>query len=306
MNTKDWKTHCFGRHSVTLPRTSRIKAFYTFRTHQIAPLSNAGRDGFMDLVSKAESESKSRRHRTAGTMFVSRIEQKDNFITLVELDNEMNTDLGYRFTTYFATPDWMQSYCYQGGVGPRAIDFAKRLRQTDADSLHALLPGQIPNEPGYCFQHAYFAQSERGKEDAQLTFSLTDRPGVSFDISTYTQARAQESLLDRSGGFLASLLGSVAGLHTLRRRSRDVGPIPGEEILTAAREDGQRLYAFKWESPGKGDWNLAEPNVNASMGVLAMDRDIRPAKPPFADDDEALEMWDAIVGSIRLRPGAVA
>ena len=94
----------------------------------------------------------------------------------------------------------------------------------------------------------------------------------------------------------------MAGFARLRDRARPVGPIQADEILLASTTDGKRGYGFKWEAPGKEE-SLAEPNLNASLRVgesaYATNRE------SFATDEEALELWDAVIDSIRLRPGAV-
>ncbi|WP_418338291.1 T6SS immunity protein Tli4 family protein, partial [Pseudomonas citronellolis] len=54
------------------------------------------------------------------------------------------------------------------------------------------------------------------------------------------------------------------------------------------------------------DGSLSEPNITAGLGVLERDADSHgnPPPPAFRSDQEALELWDAIIDSIRLRPGA--
>ncbi|MEM5273425.1 T6SS immunity protein Tli4 family protein [Cupriavidus taiwanensis] len=87
---------------------------------------------------------------------------------------------------------------------------------------------------------------------------------------------------------------------------RNVGAIPAEEYATAATGNGQRVYVFAWESQGKNK-SLSEQNVSAGLRVLEqpVDSPQTPYQPAFQSDDEALQLWDAIINSIRLRPGAV-
>jgi hypothetical protein len=94
----------------------------------------------------------------------------------------------------------------------------------------------------------------------------------------------------------------VAGLSRLRNRARPVGPIQADEILLAGTQDGKRGYAFKWEAPGKAN-SLAEPNLNVTLEVR--ESAYTTNMESFASDEEALELWDAVVDSIRMRPGAV-
>lgn len=140
------------------------------------------------------------------------------------------------------------------------------------------------------------------RESWELSIQLAGKPDVSFDVSAYAHSRAKpEGLRDRAGGVLAGLLGSVAGLTQLRNRRRPVGPIEADEILVAGNQDGKRSYGFKWEAPGKAG-SLAEPNLNVSLEVG--ESAYKTNAQSFANDQEAIDVWDAVVDSIRLRPGA--
>ena len=56
-----------------------------------------------------------------------------------------------------------------------------------------------------------------------------------------------------------------------------------------------------------GQESLAHPTLSLEFNVLERDTDDegKPPPPVFRSDQEALELWDAIIESIRLRPGAV-
>ncbi len=164
------------------------------------------------------------------------------------------------------------------------------------------MPGETPNGVGYVVNDAILGDSDLNLESWRMVIQLPGMPDVSFTITSYTQHKVEPGLRDRAGGVLAALLGTVAGVAQLRNRQRPVGPIQADEILVAGTQDGKRTYGFKWEAPGKAD-SLAEPNLNVSLHVGESAYPTN--KESFASDEEALELWDAVVGSIRLRPGAV-
>lgn len=147
-----------------------------------------------------------------------------------------------------------------------------------------------------------FADNVFNRESWSISAEFAGKPDVHFGISAFAQKQVEEPLRKRTADVHASLLARFVGLSHLRNRERPVGPIWGEEILTAGTEKGKRAYAFKWEAPGKAN-SLAEPNINIELGVIESAYETN--KESFATDEEALELWDAIVDSIRLRPGAV-
>ncbi|MEQ6351560.1 T6SS immunity protein Tli4 family protein [Ralstonia pseudosolanacearum] len=155
-----------------------------------------------------------------------------------------------------------------------------------------------------CLQIRFMQQ--RRSEGFQVGITLPQHPNALITIDASTGAE-QDRLLKRVDKFFATAVaGQLSGLKILRKRQRNVGPIEAEEYATAASGNGQRVYAFAWESQGK-DKSLSEQNIVAALKVLEQSviTEHTPYRPAFKSDEEALQLWDAIIDSIRLRPGAV-
>lgn len=164
------------------------------------------------------------------------------------------------------------------------------------------MPGEIPEGIGFVVGNAILADDFLNRESWTLSIQLAGKPDVDFHMSAYVVGKPDVSLRERAGGIVAGMLGMAAGLSRLRNRERPIGPIWAEEILVAGTQNGKRGYGFKWEAPGKAR-SLAEPNLNIALEVG--ESAYKTNAQSFANDDEALEIWDAVVDSIRLRPGAV-
>ncbi|CAM2172380.1 hypothetical protein PSAC2689_200026 [Paraburkholderia sacchari] len=161
--------------------------------------------------------------------------------------------------------------------------------------------GQMPEGIGFVVGNTILADNFPNYESWRLLIKLEGKPDVTLEVSSFVGA-AEEGLRQRAGGILARMLGMAAGLSQLRNHARPVGPIQADEILVAGTQDGKRGYGFKWEAPGKS-YSLAEPNLNVSLEVR--ESAYATNRESFSSDDEALELWDTLVNSIRLRPGAV-
>jgi hypothetical protein len=106
--------------------------------------------------------------------------------------------------------------------------------------------------------------------------------------------------LQRSSDLPPEYAAAQAKMRNLRRGERDVGPIQGQEILAHAEEGGKRMYAFLWESQGRAE-SLQFPFLSLQ---LLTEEQAAPAAA-FGNDAEALAAWDQVLGSLRLRPGAI-
>ncbi len=220
-------------------------------------------------------------------------------MTLVSWDQPYDEG-GYSFDTYFRAGSRILRY--QKTAIPienrdKAIKFVKRC----SEKWREIAVGQIPEGIGFVVGDTILADDFPNYESWRLLIQLAGKPDVTFQVSGFVGA-AEEGLRKRAGGIVASMLGMAAGLSQLRNHARPVGPIQADEILVAGNQNGKRGYGFKWEAPGK-DYSLAEPNLNVSLQVR--ESAYATNRESFSSDDEALELWDTVVNSIRLRAGAV-
>jgi hypothetical protein len=99
--------------------------------------------------------------------------------------------------------------------------------------------------------------------------------------------------------------GAVASMKTLRRGPHEIGPIHGQELLISSDDGSRRSYEFLWESQGRRA-SIEHPFLSLRLTTTdESDANGEILDTPFSDDVEALEFWDAILTSLRLRPGAI-
>jgi hypothetical protein len=294
-----WRTRAIGRHLVDVPGSVRTIESYRFNKVpiELLPAIRTGQH-FNDLVARREQELRAMRKKSGDSLFIERVTHANGSVTLVSW-----LDLGieyYHFDSYFRAGS--RTLLYSGDVSPSRKMAALSVRDELAREWREVPPGAISTSLGYVADDTILVDRDMNRESWEMIIQLAGKPDVSFKIAAYAQYQVEPGLRERAGGILAGLLGAVAGVSQLRNRERPVGPIQGDEILVAGTQDGKRTYGFKWEAPGKAN-SLAEPNLNVSLQVG--ESAYLTNKESFASDEEALEMWDAVVGSIRLRPGAV-
>ncbi|KWR81290.1 T6SS immunity protein Tli4 family protein [Cupriavidus sp. IDO] len=295
-----WKTRAIGRHLVDLPSDAKTIESYSYNEDVIEPLQSINtKSDFDQLVSLREQALRAARHARHGSMFIERVLHANGSVTLISWKRP-KSEIFYYFDTYFQAGS--RTLKYSGDVSPSRKASALAVCEEMSGEWREIPPGEMPIGIGYVVADAILADRDLNLESWRMIILLPDKPDVSFKITAYTQRTVEPGLRKRAGGLLAGLLDTVAGFTQLRNRERSVGSIQADEILVAGTQYGKRTYGFKWEAPGMAD-SLAEPNLNVSLqfGESAYLTN----KESFASDDEALELWDAVVGSLRLRPGAV-
>ncbi|WP_439686633.1 Tle cognate immunity protein 4 C-terminal domain-containing protein [Cupriavidus oxalaticus] len=295
-----WRTRAIGRHLVDVPDDARLIESYKYNEVKIEPLPDVrSRAAFDRLINLREQTLRATKHGTHGSMFIERVPHANGSATLISW-NRPTSDILYRFDTYFLIG--ATTVAYSGSVSPSLRESALSGVERLSGEWREIPSGEVPTGIGYVADKAILADAELNFESWEMVIRLAGKPDVSLVITSYVQGSVEPGLRKRAGGILAGLLGAVAGVVQLRNGSRPVGPIDADEILVAGTQDGKRTYGFKWEAPGKAD-SLAEPNLNVSLQVGESAYPTN--KESFASDEEALELWDAVVGSLRLRPGAV-
>ncbi|WP_432260038.1 T6SS immunity protein Tli4 family protein [Cupriavidus sp. TMH.W2] len=297
---KPWRTRAIGRHLIDLPAGANTIESYSYNKVKIQPL--VGRftaELFSKLVAQEERALRATKHAKHGSMFIDRVSHENQAVTLISW-NRPTGEILYRFDTYFLAGS--RALKYSGDVDPDRKQSALTVREELSREWRQIPDGEAHAGIGYVADDAILVDKTLNLESWRMAIQLAGRPDVSFTVTAYTQRTVEPGLRARAGGVLATLLGTVAGVGQLRNRERPVGPIQADEILIAGTQDGKRTYGFKWEAPGKAD-SLAEPNLNVSLQVGESAYSTN--KESFSSDEEALELWDTVVDSLRLRPGAV-
>lgn len=302
MDTTRWVTHCFGRFLIDLPPGTQVRAGYRVWGDPIERLSWQASQAH-ERIGAREHELKNSPHESHGALLVRREEHGGGSASLVFWAAPFSTSamLG---ETYLLAED--KVYVYSGTIAPEKVESALGFSGELSRRLRTRAVPQLPSEPGFCIEGGYISGNEFMGESFRAGITVPGHPGLQLTFRSATGA-AENGLLERVGGFFRTeVLGAAVGMNTLRKGQRSVGRLAGEEYLVAGGEQQQRVYAFRWEFQGR-DGSLAEPNLALEMGVMERDPDAEgnPPAPAFSTDAEALQLWDAMLESIRLRPGAV-
>lgn len=187
---------------------------------------------------------------------------------------------------------------------------------------------EFPNQPGLCldgvFIAGYYAQAH-----TESTAWLLELPrGLRARIEVTQVGAPAKSYFERDreslvawADFIANAVkpGETYAGHHYRKRQRDVGGLVGDEEVSGEVEGSEKFgYSTDigglWEYPGDGPAALA-PQIRITMGTPRFKTTYVPTpaggfpRPedtpdgPFAE--EFFETWDAMIGSVRLRPVAL-
>lgn len=295
----DWITRAIGRHLVDLPANAKLHETYNINEDKVEPLPIRNRRHFDSLITLREEELKTAQHDKQGPMFLERVVHSNGSVTLISWKSPYSEALIF-FDTYFLIGN--KAIKYSGGVGPDRKQSALKLRNELSEEWREFQHGEIPEGIGFVAGEVLLQDKRFNLESWTLSAKFPDKPEVQFKMYGFAQRVVEPGLRERAGGAAGFLASVLSGKATLRNRARPVGPIAADEILMAATQNGRRSYGFKWEAQGKVN-SLAEPNLIAELMDGIQDPEaVGPTS--FKDDDEALALWDEIIGSIRLRPGA--
>jgi len=293
-----WKTLAIGRHLVDVPGDAKVIESWTYAENKLERLPVKNETGFKQLVDTREAFLKTQPQQKHGHRFIERVALAHESVLLISW-SQSDSEFTQLCDTYFRADG--KAIQYSGKTDPVQKQVAIDGRQRLSTEWREIKPGETPEGIGFVAGDMLLAAKRFNLESWNLAIKLAGKPDVYLQVSGFAQGKPEPGLRERAGGALAGMLGSVAGLQQLRNRKRPVGPIEADEILVAATQDGKRAYGFMWEAPGKGR-SLAEPQLSISLKVG--ESAYTTNAESFATDEQALEVWDTVVDSIRLRPGA--
>ena len=162
-----------------------------------------------------------------------------------------------------------------------------------------LQPGEIPSEHGFCFDSSILVDQPKAErpETVIATAVWMNHPDVQFRLFTLTNGDTMDPpLLTR-----VQRPSMFSGIRVLRSGPRNLASgEPGEEHLERIKEaHGAVGHLFVWEAQGLPMFQYEHPQIRLEM-TTGNGRQ-GPERASLSDED-AIRVWDAVVGSIRLRP----
>lgn len=163
-------------------------------------------------------------------------------------------------------------------------------------SLTMLAHGEIPSTPGFCIGKGLIATNpDRGENVDGWAWTLPGHPELSFGISTITNdILVEPGALDREASILREAASVLMHVKTLRKRRFYLNGMAAQEWLVETTDDAPE-YQFNIEN--------ARPFIKLTMKVGGASKNGY-AKPSLTTG-EALALWDALIQTLRPRPGAV-
>jgi hypothetical protein len=161
----------------------------------------------------------------------------------------------------------------------------------------------IPIEPGFCFDHGFLPGRDSTFEATGVQISSPQFPGLMIALETQTSDQSQSqspTLIARVEQGQEVQEPSQRATFLRKNPLRNVGGRTGQEVVTKRLNDGALRLTGHIEvlaEPGRLDL----PGITFSLS-LAPPKSTDNASP---SEESGLGLWDRVVNSIRLRPGAL-
>lgn len=297
---------CLGRYLIDLPpdvdaflpSASAEYRFGTIKTERVQMTSKEFAERMEKREAKIKNEGFERVYRWTKTLSINA-----NTQIFLGSRNAFGST-AYAFEAYYLDKDVLFSMS-EAAYAPKDIDSVLTELQTRLlPSLRARAPDEIPTEPGLCIADGFIASdgSEKALEDVRIRLDSKRWPELFMSVVHHTVHTAEPFLLERMNRaeVPAELVGMLAQVKRIRKGRHDVGPITGEESMVLLPADhGIRNFAFRWES----HFALDDPFKPMIVIQLKTDWEEGGGKPvPKISEKDAVQLFDAIVNSIRLRP----
>ena len=302
--TKNMKTVCFGRYLVDIP----AQAEFSIATATIDDINieyvgtSLSERIFLDRVKKREAELRSAKHNTEGTRLREATDINDGQQRLlVYREDPDDTSLTWVETAVRSgAEEWLVSF--------RAADDdvaeVKKIITGIASQVTARKMDQIPKTPGACIRSGLVTGNGYPTENFPASMKVK-LPAFTLGISSETSGPTEhgQRLWDRIDK--ANSLGKEffnTSLNPLRRAEVVVDGRKGQEYVSTLQDKEVEHFSAHAEVDGDGTPKL--PSFEISMDIS---RPLKPdpsSKEKTLSNEEALAVWDAVLKTIRPRPGA--
>lgn len=195
----------------------------------------------------------------------------------------------------------------RGGIGPAALGRVETIYNDTYRRIRARDNWTVPTESGFCFDGGIVTGSSTYTEEVSQSFALMPgRPALLVIKMRDSVDADQKEPLTKTLPELRAQLSRLPGHYRmLREGKRTIAGMNAEEALFELKDGGITLYRFYLLAPGDPS-TLAKPHTAIQLLLGASSPDLTPEQATSpVDAAGALEVWDTLLNSLRLRPGSV-
>lgn len=194
-----------------------------------------------------------------------------------------------------------------GRIGSSAIGRVESIYDDTYKRIKVRDNWSVPNESGFCFDSGIVTGSSNSTEEVSQSFALMPgRPALLVIQMRDAMDGDKKDTLKETLPELRAQLDKMAGKYKILREDRRiVAGMDAEEVLFSVQAGDVAAYRFYLLAAGDPS-TLAKPHTSIQLLLGAARADMRPedATSPV-DEAEALAIWDSLLKSLRVRPGAV-
>jgi hypothetical protein len=227
---------------------------------------------------------------------------------------------------------WRGGYFIKMEIAARDMSFSKNrfpndIRETTTPNQLARLLNvfdrtrgradeEIPTAQGVCIPNGFVSGPPTDEENVGSVYHLKTADDVYFVFGTNSRFAENDSLLDRVDAVEQAL--KQADGRVLRKGRRHVNGIRGEELLYTVRGDDGLLKANPMTHSFTFEANSRIGSANTPIITIDFYNGVRKPEPPRNEgsdfpppitkatlsEAESMALWDAVIPTIRPRPGA--
>ncbi len=308
---------CVGRFVFDRPVASRIyNQSYEFRGERIDVKHNSSAAEYDSKVRLLSSRLNGLQRVNPGTgikvnhsWLETESRPRENSAVFVYQEYYSKSGLDFKTEGYLL--DGGNLFHTVGGIGVEALRQAGEIYNDTYRRIRSRDNWSVPTESGFCIDGGIVTGSSTYSEEVTQSFVLMpeNRPAllvIQMRDSVSQDRDSSASLLKTLPDLRAKLDSIGTHYRILRQGHRKVAGIEAEEVLFEAKDGAVTEYRFSLLAPGDPS-TLAKPHTSIQMILGNISNHDMPAEERTSpvDEAQALQAWDILLNSLRLRPGVV-
>jgi hypothetical protein len=239
------------------------------------------------------------------------------------------SDAGYRLSRTLELRGWKSGYAIHAAVNATSHDFPefshdqsmkKRLEIDVPEKLQQLLSlyrrihgradTEVPTKPGLCIPYGFVEGPGSKGEAIDFGYVMKGTPDVSMNFHQLTNVGSDTTLLERYDQ-IDAMLARDSGFTIRKGHVKGQVPTAQEWLMCYKKPNEVMRQYFTLEANSKA------PSVSMPLIVLDVNTGLRyrtslndtsdplPMEKTTFNESQAIALWDAIVATLRPRPGAL-